>query len=337
MSSTFPSPIGPATTAKRGTMSAADKTKLDAYPATPASGAVSSVIEGNGLTLTAGTLALSQAPVTVAASPAGWLSLVGQALTFALVSASQTVAGVVDLAAQTFAGVKTFVAEAVFSAGLVATGVRAIGASLLLRSDLGAGSTDKCVTVGSSVADGSVHASAKVWVAATGIGGTQVDKAWIEKAGTIKNANGRFVGSSANNGYLGCDDSSGVTAAFGTNTLAVTSAQLTFTDTAVGGVIFKMLAAGAVSWRGVDRSATIGADTQNRPTGLNTIALGATSCRITNNLIPDPAATKVRFNITPHGNLGNWWVVQGNGYFDLTLAAGAAANTSFGWEVNGFN
>lgn len=81
MSSALPSPIGPATTAKRGTMSAADKTKLDAVAGT------------------------NTGDVTVS-SPAGWLSRVGQALTFALVSASAGVAGVVDLAAQTLTGAK---------------------------------------------------------------------------------------------------------------------------------------------------------------------------------------------------------------------------------------
>lgn len=150
MSNINPGPIGPATTSKRGTMSAIDKAKVDALSGT------------------------NTGDVTVS-SVAGWLSLAGQALTFALVSASQTVAGVVDLAAQTFAGVKTFVAEAVFSAGLVSSGVRAIGASLLLRSDLGAGASDVCVRIGPSTADGSVHASAKIASWGTGNGGTFVE------------------------------------------------------------------------------------------------------------------------------------------------------------------
>lgn len=55
--------------------------------------------------------------VTVASSPAGWLSIVGQALTFALVSASASVAGVVDLAAQTFLGAKRGAVAALTSSG----------------------------------------------------------------------------------------------------------------------------------------------------------------------------------------------------------------------------
>lgn len=96
MSSVFPSPIGPATTSKRGTMSAADKTKLDAITGTHT---------GN-----------NTGDVTVS-SPTGWLTLVAQALTFALVSASQSVAGVVDLAAQTLAGAKRGAVVALTSSG----------------------------------------------------------------------------------------------------------------------------------------------------------------------------------------------------------------------------
>lgn len=162
MSTITPSPIGPATTAKRGTMSAADKAKVDALSGT----------NTGDVTLSGG-------------NPAGWLSLAGQVLTLALVSASQAVAGVVDLAAQTFAGVKTFVAEAVFSAGLVASTVRATSASLMLRSDLGAGSTDVCVRVGTSVADGSVNAGAKLLSVGTGLGGTYTERFFITKFGNM--------------------------------------------------------------------------------------------------------------------------------------------------------
>lgn len=209
MSPPIPGPIGPATAAKRGTMSAADKTKLDAYPDTPAVSAVSSVTQGNGLTLTVdgvlamdaatadpggvpGAMSAAQATVLAAqsgtntgdvtvSSPTGWLSRVGQALTFALVSASQTVAGVVDLAAQTFAGVKTFAAEAVFSAGLVTSLVRAAAASLVLRSSLGAGASDECVVIGTSETDGGTHTDAKVLVIKQGIGGTPVERFSLTK------------------------------------------------------------------------------------------------------------------------------------------------------------
>lgn len=318
MSSITPSPIGPATTAKRGTMSAADKSKLDAYPATPTVSAVEAVTEANGLDLTTGTLSLAAA---------------GAAQAGAVTTGAQEFGGAKTLTGAILAGVTT-ITEAVVAL------VRAVGVSLVLRSSLGAGASDKCVVVGSSDTDANVNASAKVWVAATGIGGTQVDKVWVDKAGNIRTvAGGRFRGSSASGGYIGCDDSAGASMVFGTNTLAVTSALLSFTDTSVGGVIFKMLSSGAVSWRGNDRSATIGADTQNRPTGINTIASGATTCRITNNLVPDPATTKACIRVEWRGDHGaaRHWVVQGNGYFDVTLSAAAGGDTSFDWAVTGLS
>ncbi len=78
-------------------MSAADKTKVDALTGT------------------------NTGDVTVS-SPAGWLSRVGQALTFALVAASDTVAGVVSLGAQTWAGIKTFASAVVLSGGVTLNG-----------------------------------------------------------------------------------------------------------------------------------------------------------------------------------------------------------------------
>lgn len=92
MSQLNPSPLPPATTTKRGTMSAADKQKLDAQSG------------------------INTGDVTVS-SPAGWLSLAGQALTFALVAASNTASGVVTAVAQTIAGGKRGAVVALSSSG----------------------------------------------------------------------------------------------------------------------------------------------------------------------------------------------------------------------------
>lgn len=194
MSTITPGPIGPATTAKRGTMSAADKAKLDGYPATPGTGAVSSVTQANGLTLTAGDLTLTQAPVTLDGASSSWLTLVGQMLKLTLVSAAGATAGLVDDAAQAWNGVKTFAAEAVFSAGLVATGVRAIGAALMLRSDLGAGASDVGVDLGFSTANGSVNIGAKAVRIGAGVGGTFIEYVSFGKSLTVFTSNGVEVG-----------------------------------------------------------------------------------------------------------------------------------------------
>lgn len=145
--SVTPSAPPDATTTERGLMSAADKTKLDAQSGT------------------------NTGDVTVT-SPAGWLSRVGQALTFALVSASATVAGVVDFAAQTFAGVKTFTSTLIASAGIQ------LGA---LWNTNGTGASDVGVKIGVSTADASVNASAKIASFRTGIGGTEVEYGYWSK------------------------------------------------------------------------------------------------------------------------------------------------------------
>lgn len=223
MSTINPGPIGPATAVKRGTMSAADKAKLDGYPDTPSTGAVSSVTQTNGLTLTAGDLTLTQAPVTLDAASSSWLTLVGQALKLTLVAASGATAGIVDDLAKTWNGVKTFAAEAVFSAGLVATGVRAIGAALLLRSDLGATSGDVCMRIGTSVADGTVNATAKLASFGTGIGGAYVESLFVLK-------NGRLGGGSA---FVLLNDGTGAQIGYGAN--AFTTYGSTTVDTGATG------------------------------------------------------------------------------------------------------
>lgn len=95
-------------------------------------------------------------------------------------NASATVRGLVSTLAQTFAGVKTFLARAVFQLGITAGLAR-----LDLRSDLGAGATDVCSVVGSTVADGTVNANAILWAAATGIGSTEVLHLAAYKGGFI--------------------------------------------------------------------------------------------------------------------------------------------------------
>ncbi|MHB1065428.1 MAG: hypothetical protein ACYC1Z_13235 [Georgenia sp.] len=167
--------VGPATASRRGTMSAADKAKLDGYPDTPSTGAVSSVTEANGLTLTAGDLALGAA---------------GAAAAGAVTTGAQEFGGAKTLTGAILAGVTT-ITEAVTAL------VRAVGVSLVLRSSLGAGASDKCVVVGSSEADGTANAAARLQEWQTGIGGTPVTKAWIRKRGSFVNTDGLGLGMSA--------------------------------------------------------------------------------------------------------------------------------------------
>lgn len=170
MSSTTPSPIGPATTSRRGTMSAADKTKLDAVAGT----------NTGDVTLSGG-------------NPTGWLSLAGQVLSLALVAASELVAGVVSLGAQTFAGAKTFTSAIIASAG--------VQLSALWNTN-GTGASDVGVKVGVSTADGSANAAAKLLLVCTGIGGTEVEKFYVRKDGGVVLAAGADLGASFSNPAL---------------------------------------------------------------------------------------------------------------------------------------
>ena len=89
-----------------------------------------------------------------------------------------SVAAVVDAVlltgAQTVAGIKTFTSALVASAGIQLAS---------LWNTNGTGASDVCVKVGTSTADGSVNATARVVSFGTGIGGTYVEKAFIDKEG----------------------------------------------------------------------------------------------------------------------------------------------------------
>lgn len=144
-----------------------------------------------------------------------WLGLVGQTLKLTLVNADASNRGLVSTGVQTFAGAKTFTG-AVYASGLldVTGNLVARGAlyaagnvigdsagngrikfpggspSLHLLGVGGASSTDVLVKVGTENTDASVHASAKLWSARTAIGGSESEKAYIFKDGTLVNASG---------------------------------------------------------------------------------------------------------------------------------------------------
>lgn len=88
---------------------------------------------------------------------------------------------------------------------------------------------------------------------------------------------------------------------------------------------------GRVDQSGTDSSATPGAATINKPTGISAIASGATTVVITNIL----ANANSRITVTWLGDHGapRWWVTRAAGSFTVTLSAPATANTPFSWEV----
>jgi hypothetical protein len=95
--------------------------------------------------------------------------------------------GFLTALAQTFEGVKTFASKIVAAAGIEITSG--------IWSTLGAGASDVCITVGSSVADGAVNANAKLLSLRTGVGGTEVEKGYFLKGGHLVLTGGLQVGS----------------------------------------------------------------------------------------------------------------------------------------------
>lgn len=89
-------------------------------------------------------------------------------------NASATLRGLVSLVAQTFAGVKTFTSAIIASSGIQLAS---------LWNTNGTGASDVCVKVGTNVADGSVNAGAKIASFRTGIGGSEVEYAYLLKSG----------------------------------------------------------------------------------------------------------------------------------------------------------
>lgn len=98
--------------------------------------------------------------------------------------ASATVAGIVNLIAQTFAGVKTFLGTIIASAG--------VQLGLLFNTN-GTGASDRSIVVGTNVPDGSVNSSARLFTVATGVGGTEVDHLRVTKGGTFIWSNGTLI------------------------------------------------------------------------------------------------------------------------------------------------
>lgn len=106
-----------------------------------------------------------------------------------MTAADGTRPGGLSTTTQTIGGAKTF--SALITASL---GVTSGAATLPLYSTLGTGASDVLLKLGSSVADGSVNASAKLVSIRTGIGGTEVEYAYFSKnflgIGNGPNSNG---------------------------------------------------------------------------------------------------------------------------------------------------
>jgi hypothetical protein len=345
--------------------------------------------------------------------------------------ASPTRSGVVNRVAQSFDGAKTFLARIVATLGVTAGLAR-----LDMRSDLGAGASDVCTVVGSTVADASVNGTAALLEGRTGLGGTEVSKFRFRKSGALligidtvtpigvgfaadlanvadglkynvgtgvlglfNSNNGAFLGLNLGTGSAQASGSMGVGGILGVGNVAPGSAGLQLVNAASaqvlglnkplflyatgtsaitetvrlvgqrgdaglkcvvvgteqsapnadcellrvahsitsnandagnGTALARVTASGRLDQRGVV-SGVVGADTQNNPKGVNTLASGATSVTITNSLVTASSWVDVTFHADPGGR---YWVTRAAGSFTVSVSAAPGANAPFSWEVS---
>lgn len=286
-------------------------------------------------------------------------------------NASATTRGLVSTGAQEFAGAKTLTGTILNGVSTIAEAVtslvRAVGASLVLRSSLGAGASDRCVVVGSSESDGAVNAAALLQAWATGIGGTEVVKASINKRGMLLLDVDAGVGDSFDNPAIRIPHKStnplhliqlgGTTSTtwefalgwYGSGLIPVVSSR--------SGLLLRLannfsmspftpdvndLGNSSNRWRnfylsgrifqsGTDSTGTPGAATINKPTGKSAIANGASSVTITNSLCAAASRVMVTFHADPGSR---YWVVPAAGSFTVNLSSAATADVAFSWEVS---
>jgi hypothetical protein len=219
------------------------------------------------------------------------------------------------------------------TAGVFAAGA---GMSVDVRGTLGAGASDVVSKVGTTLADGSVNALAKLFSVRTGLGGTEVEKIWIDKQGDFRAGAptfGLFRGASASLGFVSVDDSIGAQMRFGAIRWVLDNGSATLTDQAVLGNLVRFEINGRQSHLGTDSTGTPGAATINRPTGKSAIAAGASSVVITNSLVT--AASRVI--ITPHARDATCKeiiAVPAAGSFTVSGTANATAALPFSWEIS---
>lgn len=264
--------------------------------------------------------------------------------------ASATVAGLVSTLAQTFAGVKTFTSAIIASAGIQLSS---------LWNTNGTGASDVGVKVGFSTADASVNSTAEVAAFFTGIGGTEVKSLAVRKNGVLVGGGGTLTLNNVDAAKLDWVGVMSLTVnSLGTmsdgygflyhrskytdqpnrrglvidTTNAWTDPSSTLAHLSSASVTkLTVHCSGRIDQKGDDSSASPGAATIHLPSGKSAIASGASSVRITNNLV----AAGDNVHATMQGDCGQrHWCEAGAGFFDLKLPAAATADTAFCWTVS---
>lgn len=213
-----------------------------------------------------------------------------------------------------------------------------------LLNSTGSSSGDVAAKMGSSVADGSVHAAAEIARVSTGIGGTEVPKLRLFSNG------GNAVS------IRGGDSTAPSSAAYAANTNDLFLSQGQYRFLTLGSTNGARLYGGSDNKQvgfdssgnfyartedkefcltGTDSSGSPGAATINKANGISAIANGATTVKITNNL----AGTAKAVQVTILGDAGataraaGWWVTRQSDGFTLNFGAAVNADTPFFWEL----
>lgn len=203
---------------------------------------------------------------------------------------------------------------------------------LVLRGGPGAGASDVAVKAGTTVADGSVHASAKLFSIRTGFGGTEVERYSFTKDTVNWGGGGVWSAQFGSEIYWKTSGvpilallPSGITrSGYGFDINPAFGANLTL----------QLRSDGRIDQSGTDSSGTPGAATINKPSGISAIAGGATTVTITNSLVT--ASSRVR--IDWYGDLGTQtkqpWITRAAGSFTVNVGTAPAGAVAFGWEVS---
>lgn len=311
-------------------------------------------------------------PMMVARATGGKAAALGAGLNSALFSFDST--GTFVVVADTRANINGGTAGAgtpmlvIDQAGVISapgSGVYEGGVNWVsVRSGSGSGPTDTCVKIGTKLANASVNAAAKLLTVRTGLGGSEVEKAYIDASanfvtggsvsfgadlkattatGSMRDVDGNQRLLLQSNGLGGlqyaqgaASDGASAVAHVLTNAFALTTAtaKILSLEAGAGNANEKayVTALGTLGHPGSipDASGSPGNATQNGPRGRAALANAATTVTITNNQVTVNSFVAVEWETDPGQR---HTVTYAAGSFTLTLSGAAAGNKTFRYYV----
>lgn len=238
--------------------------------------------------------------------------------------ATATVTGLVSIAAQSWAGIKTFTSAIIASAGIQTASA---------FNTNGTGASDVGVKVGVSTLAASVNGSAKLLSVRSGIGGTEVEHYYFTKTLLFLGGLGQWWLETSGNDLYVSTGGAYVSRYISATGFVHHGFGLSVGPGVGGAASFSVPTNGRIDQSGTDSTGTPGAATINKPSGKSAIAAGQSSVVITNSLVT--AASRPM--ITPYtrdATCKELIVVAGAGFFTVSGTANATAALSFGWQTS---